>query len=117
MPKDPMPKSLKQYAISLEPVAQGKQLSFDPCDGKIIGRRSKLGGIPDWLQGEDVPNCEDCGKPMTFIGQIDSIEHDQTGNPHQQPYDEQEYIFGDVGLIYVFYCFDCSSTRSVCQCY
>jgi hypothetical protein len=39
---------------------------------KEIGHRHKLGGHPDFLQGENWPDCPDCAKRMTFYGQLDS---------------------------------------------
>src|SRR5438045_2001860 len=65
------------------------------------GKRHKLGGQPDWIQQPEVPACEDCGREMTFYGQLDSIGDD--------------YDLADCGMIYVFVCFDCFTTRSVLQ--
>ena len=55
---------------------------------------------------------------MTFIGQIDSIEHDEAHNPHRVDClsVDQEYMMGDVGLIYVFFCFECLQPAAVFQC-
>jgi hypothetical protein len=64
-----------------------------------VGDRNKLGGHPDWVQGEEWPEC--CGKRMTFYGQLDSVGDD--------------IHLGDCGLIYVFVCFDCFSTKSLMQ--
>ncbi|MBB6500260.1 DUF1963 domain-containing protein [Pedobacter cryoconitis] len=58
---------------------------------KLIGEqeyRSQLGGYPMWVQGEDTPVKE--GVPMKLLFQIDS--EDNAG-----------IMWGDVGLIYVFY--------------
>ena len=65
-----------------------------------IGHRHKLGGMPQWLQSEDWPEC--CGSRMTFYAQLDSIG--------------DEVHLADCGLIYVFVCFDCFSTKSLFQC-
>ena len=61
----------------------------------------KLGGFPDWIQGSETPTC--CGWEMQFYGQLDSIGG--------------EFCLGDVGMIYVFYCENCCSTRSIFQCH
>jgi hypothetical protein len=66
-----------------------------------VGKRNKLGGTPDWLQTADSPNCSDCGQSMTFYGQLDSVG--------------DQFALADVGLIYVFVCFDCFTTKSVLQ--
>lgn len=54
---------------------------------------------------------------MTFVAQLDSIEHDDRANPHAVDClsDEQQYVFGDVGMIYVFACLSCNETQSVMQ--
>jgi hypothetical protein len=67
----------------------------------MVGRRHKLGGNPDWLQGPDVPACPDCKAPMSFYGQLDSVGDAMT--------------IADVGMVYVFVCFDCNETKSVLQ--
>lgn len=61
------------------------------------GTRHKLGGKPDFLQEPEWPKC--CGNKMTFYAQLDSIG--------------DNYDLADCGMIYVFVCFDCFSTKSV----
>ena len=64
--------------------------------------KTKLGGTPDWIQYPHVPTC--CGREMTFYGQIDSNFDDS-------------YNIVDAGMLYVFCCDDCATTRSVMQCH
>jgi hypothetical protein len=71
--------------------------------GKEIGTRHRLGGEPDWIQGEETPECPDCDEPMTFYGQLDSIN--------------DEFIIADCGMIYVFFCFDCLEAEAIVQFY
>ena len=78
-----------------------KVIGFKWADPEI-GKRSKLGGTPDWEQHPQVPSCS-CGKEMTFYGQLDSIG--------------DEISLADCGMIYVFVCFDCFETKSVLQTY
>ena len=80
--------------------------------------RLKLGGEPEWVQHPEVLECRDCKQPMTFVAQIDSMEHDAPHNPHAIGClsGRQQYMFGDVGMIYVFMCFGCMETRSILQC-
>ena len=66
-----------------------------------VGRRHKLGGSPDWIQGAEVLTCPDCKQAMTFYGQLDSVGDQVT--------------LADAGMIYVFVCFDCYTTTSVLQ--
>lgn len=70
--------------------------------GDEIGKRHRLGGTPNWIQGDETPNCS-CGERMTFYGQLDSIG--------------DQIILGDCGMIYVFVCFDCLKTKSLVQSY
>ena len=112
--KENGPKILREYRIKLERVRKGQKAVPDP---RKLGIRSKLGGEPDWEQVDEVPSCEACEQPMTFIAQIDSVEHDADHNPHAIDClsDDQQYMFADVGMIYVFMCFDCMETKSVLQ--
>ena len=110
-----MPEILKEYRIKFQKVPKCKKALADPTK---LGIRSKLGGEPDWCQRPDVPKCKSCKEKMTFVAQIDSIEHDEGHNPHRIDClsDEQQYMFGDVGMLYLFVCLDCMETRSVLQC-
>lgn len=108
-----MPKKLREYKILFERVPEGHH-ALAPDDWiHALGLRSKLGGYPDWAQSDETPECSGCQNPMTFISQIDSIE--LKGTPHTVDWDNRHYMFGDAGMIYVFFCFGCSETRSVFQ--
>lgn len=66
--------------------------SYDQIITKLIGEQgyqSQIGGYPKWVQGESTPNDSE-GNPMKLLFQIDS--EDNAG-----------VMWGDVGLIYVFY--------------
>ena len=105
---------LREYRIKFERVPEGEQ-AYPPGPDNL-GLRSKLGGDPDWVQGNDTPACPRCNEPMSFVGQIDSIEHMGERNPLRQERREQDFMFGDAGVIYVFFCFDCLKSQSVFQC-
>ena len=66
-----------------------------------IGTRHKIGGNPDFIQHEEIPECKECNKPMLFYGQLDSLNDD--------------FCIGDCGMIYVFICLDCLEVRSIIQ--
>jgi uncharacterized protein YwqG len=102
---------LPTYRMLFEPLPDG-----DP--EKDLGLRSKLGGSPNWEQGDETPACPHCKKRMVFVGQLDSIHHDDKKNPHRIGCltKNQKYMFGDVGLIYLFFCFECLEPRAVFQC-
>ena len=108
-----MPERLREYRMLFERVPEGKRA----VNRKALGRRSKLGGSPTWEQGDETPRCPSCTERMTFLAQIDSIEHDDPANPHRIDClsDDQQYLFGDVGLVYVFLCLDCGEGATVVQ--
>ena len=85
---------------------------------EYLGRRTKLGGDPDWDQNDEIPVCDNCKQSMTFVAQVDSVEHESNSNPHSVSAlsEERKWMFGDVGMIYVFFCFGCLETKSVFQC-
>ncbi len=68
--------------------------------GEPIGNRHRIGGEPDWIQGDETPKCN-CGKKMTFYGQLDSLG--------------DNVCLGDCGMIYVFVCLGCLTTQSIFQ--
>jgi len=107
-------KKLREYRIRFERVPEGER-NYPPYP-ENLGLRSKLGGGPDWDQGDETPTCPKCGEPMSFVGQIDSIDNNKDLNPRRQKHRELAFMFGDVGMIYVFFCFDCCESKSVFQC-
>ena len=78
-------------------------LGFPRACNPHLGFRHKIGGSPDWIQGEETPKCPECGLPMSFYGQLDSLGED--------------FDIGDCGMIYVFLCEDCLTTVSIMQYY
>ena len=65
------------------------------------GQRHRIGGQPDFIHGTEHPACPNCGQPMTFYGQLDSLNDD--------------VVLGDLGMIYVFVCFDCLEAKALLQ--
>ncbi len=93
---------------------QENEPSLDAIEGeypKNLGNRTKLGGVPEWIQFDETPTCPTCEKKMVFVTQVDSIDYTA------RPISQQSYMFGDVGMIYVFFCFECTETASIFQCY
>ena len=110
-------KELPEFRVSLTRLAPG-EAAYPLDDRSLLGQRTKLGGEPDWDQGDECPTCPECKLAMSFVAQIDSVEHQSRTNPHSREAgsDEQHWMFADVGMIYVFFCFDCLETKSVFQC-
>lgn len=75
-----------------------------------LGKKTKLGGKPDWIQNDETPRCPICNNKMEFVSQLDSIDY--TGNPDSFG---SKYMFGDVGMIYTFLCKNCGQAKSVFQ--
>jgi uncharacterized protein YjbI with pentapeptide repeats len=82
------------------------------ADRTIDAGGSKLGGLPDWMHSDETPCCPGCDEAMDFVGQIDSIG---CVNQGQGLPDLGDYVFSDCGMIYVFFCPDCSEVQAVLQ--
>lgn len=110
-------KTLREYKVTLTKCAPG-QHAVNSDAVRMEGQRTKLGGEPDWEQDDEHPNCPSCFTAMSFVAQIDSVEHWSKTNPHSRdPIKQgQDFMFGDVGMIYVFFCFDCLQSQAVLQC-
>lgn len=80
-------------------------------------RGTKINGEPYWIQDRAYPTCDVCGKEMLFWGQVSS-EEPLTEKLGRGSWSEHGMMFGDVGIIYLFYCEKwCSDTiKSVFQC-
>ena len=97
-------KVLPEYKLDIIPTNENaKSMQGFKWADYDIGKRSKIGGCPDFIQGEDWPLCSCCGKRMSFYSQLDSIGDD--------------LCIADCGMIYVFICFDCYETKSFVQSY
>jgi uncharacterized protein len=91
--------SLPAFQIRLEPLSdEAAGLHFKWASSEI-GTRHKFGGDPDLLDPNAWPTCQACRKRMTFIAQLDSVG--------------DELVFADVGMVYVFYCFDCGEAGAI----
>jgi hypothetical protein len=110
--------SLRIYKVSIEPAASEED-AVPGASPDEVGLRTKFGGEPYWIQDDERPTCEHCHKSMAFIGQVDSFEHQRSNNPNARDalWGEQQFMFGDVGLIYIFFCHECCEPRAVFQCY
>jgi hypothetical protein len=71
--------------------------------GSEIGTRHQLGGRPGAIQPMEYPRCSECGEEMNFYAQLDSIN--------------DEFVLGDVGMVYVFVCFPCQEATAIVQSY
>jgi hypothetical protein len=119
------PDRLREYKVTLTKCRpEERAVPLDYQKTMEAGTATKLGGDPYWLQSDERPKCPCCNQPMIFVAQIDSIEHMGSNVPsglnaqnRSALRKDQQWMFGDVGMIYVFFCFDCMETRSVFQCH
>jgi hypothetical protein len=61
---------------------------------------SKIGGIPNWIQGPEIPDCVRCEKPMSFFAQLRSLP---------------DLSFVDEGTLYTFVCAKCKVSATLIQ--
>lgn len=67
----------------------------------------RLGGYPAWIQAAEYPECPDCGAPMPFVLQLDSYLSTEDGG---------EWLWGNGGIAYVFWCDSCRVSAAFWQC-
>lgn len=93
-------KTIPEFRLVAEPLTpEAKSLTPFKWADADVGRRHRLGGQPSSWMSANWPICADCGQPMTFYGQLDSIS--------------EEIVIADVGVICVFLCFDCFRAHAV----
>jgi hypothetical protein len=111
------PQILSSFKVSLSRLGKGE--SAIPPPPRNEGQRTKFGGKPDWIQYDETPVCDQCGKKMLFVAQIDSLDHMGMNNPfrYDKPDDARSWMFGDVGMIYLFFCFNCREAKCAFQDY
>ncbi len=85
--------------IPRPPTLRGKLAAIWDWDMTVNHRLHKIGGDPDWIQGDETPEC--CGQPAVFYGQLGSLD--------------RKHDLIDNGLIYVFICRKCLKSHSVFQ--
>ena len=110
-----VPLRLPEFNVKLMRVRDG-----DSLESPELGQRTKFGGSPNRIQGgAPWPTCPHYHTELSFVAQIDSIEHQCKQNPHSvdSGSSDQKWMFGDVGMIYVYYCFDCGHTEAERACY
>jgi hypothetical protein len=115
---------LPEFRVTLTRLKPGETaypVDEDGISEDMEGQRTKLGGLPESIQGgvEDLPRCPDCQEQMLFVAQIDSVEHQWRTNPHsvEAGSKDQKWMFGDVGMIYVFFCKGCLRAHADFECY
>jgi hypothetical protein len=95
-------RKIPEIPLSLVPGTPEAEAVIGFAWAKDMGKRSKIGGDPDWIQGPDRPACS-CGSEMSFYGQLDSVG--------------DSVCLADCGMVYVFICFDCFTSSAVLQSY
>jgi len=105
---------LREYRVRIVPGSESSPIGPDD-----LGRRSKFGGVPDEVQagGSDKLVCPQCHLKMSLVAQTASFEHNDENNPNRRDYRKQHFMFGDVGMMYVWFCFDCLVPFATMDCY
>lgn len=89
-----MPKRIPPFRLQAEPLTpEAADVAGFEWANAEVGTRHRLGGEPEGMAASEYPRCRDCGQPMTFYGQLDSIGDD--------------IALADAGVVEVFVCFDC----------
>ena len=105
-----MRKRIPRFEVILVPAEEGAIIGFKEFKGGVdksdpyrreYGKRHQIGGEPYWLQKDETPSCPKCGRAMTFVAQIDSLN--------------DSVMFKDMGMLYVFYCFLCHEAKAFSQ--
>ena len=89
--------------------------SASSTDGAtLLTQKGRIADIACMIQNASKEQIQSAG----FESHLDSIEHESEHNPlMKKPPRHIDFMFGDVGMIYVFYCFDCMELQSLQQCY
>ncbi|MDJ0638136.1 MAG: hypothetical protein QNJ20_04820 [Paracoccaceae bacterium] len=95
-------KVIPEIRLEIKPMTSeaASAIGFAWADTRV-GKRSKIGGRPDLLQEEDQVICDVCRSEMVFYAQIDSVG--------------DEICLADAGMVFVFVCFDCFTSKSHIQ--
>jgi hypothetical protein len=86
---------IPEIPLRMAPESSKVKAQVDGTFGNMFaaGDGHKLGGKPDWIQGDETPKCPECREQMEFYGQFDHLGSIEALN--------------DAGMIYVFLCRDC----------
>jgi hypothetical protein len=93
---------IPEIPLRLDPQTSKTKAIVDGTFGHMVaaGDQNKLGGEPDWIQGDETPRCPECREQMEFYGQLDHLGSVEALNDR---------------MIYVFICRDCYTTQAVLQ--
>jgi hypothetical protein len=69
---------------------------------------NRVAGEPCWIQDSEYPSCPECNRRMKFILQLDS---------DLPTVDDGEWMWGDSGICYTFWCDECKVSGFLWQCY
>lgn len=97
----------------------GRAAFFAPCAAALVpgapaGRGAghgagKLGGRPSWVQeNDDYHPCPECQEQQRFLLQMESGLRTASG---------EEFVWGDAGRLYVYWCDGCRRSTLFSQCY
>ena len=109
------PEVLREYRVKIVPAHEAGPQPVYPNN---FGLRTKFGGTPEHIQEEEEPTrrCSACGHRMHFVAQLDSFEFNGENNPNRKDYGDEQFMFADVGMIYVWFCFSCATPAASLEC-
>jgi hypothetical protein len=97
-----MPEPIPEIPLNMVPESsKAKSVVADTHGYMEAGDNHKIGGSPDWIQGDETPNCSECDEAMDFHAQLDHLGSLES--------------LRDAGMIYVFVCRECYTTQAVLQ--
>ena len=109
-----IPETVSEYPDYFVTLTRSKEPLIDTADYKIeddlhdiVSDKTKIGGVPLWLQTNETPKCPVCNGAMIFVAQLDA-ELDGSLPAQFTNKDLEYYNFlhfgGDDGIGYVFLC-------------
>lgn len=96
--------------------AQRVELKLFLDGTEINPGRTSLGGEAIWEQHDDHPVCPVCDRNMTLVFQLDSLAQLSQNKNLKGKISQDDYAFGDVGIVRFFRCIDCNEFDANWEC-
>jgi hypothetical protein len=99
--------ALKQVQVQIAQISS-RWLWQDDASSNGRENLHRVGGNPCWIQNPEYPFCPECNSRMIFLSQISS---------YLPTVDNSEWMWGDAGICYIFWCDMCKISGYWWQCY